>query len=65
MKFNTKQIKEILIQYIIGWSLSFMFLSIVRGSGTVELGSVQFEFTKACLMSLLLGILFGSFSGII
>ena len=48
--------------YIIGWTLAFLFLSIIRGVGTVELGSVQFELGTSILVSLLTGPLFGTLS---
>ena len=63
MKYHSKQKWQILRQYIIGWSLSFIFLSIVRGEGTQELGSVQFELWKSILVSIVGGIIFGMISG--
>ena len=63
MKFKNKRKWQILKQYVIGWTLSFIFLSIVRGEGTKELGSVQFEFWDALLGCLFLGPIFGSISG--
>lgn len=49
--------------YCIGWTLAFIFLCIVRGEGTMELGSVQFEMGKAIAVAFLLGPIFGSISG--
>lgn len=40
-----------------------MFLSIVRGGGTRELGSVQFEVVDALFVSLFMGSILGSISG--
>lgn len=48
--------------YIIGWTLAFIFLGIVRGVGTVELGSVQFELSTTILVSLVTGPFFGTLS---
>ncbi len=63
MKFQNKRKWRIIRQYIIGWVLAFVFYSIVRGEGTQELGSVQFEPWKAFLVSLTGGIIFGAISG--
>ena len=49
--------------YWIGWTLAFMFLSLIRGEGTVELGSVQFELWRSLLVSLVFGPFFGTISG--
>jgi len=48
--------------YMIGWTLAFMFLSIVRGSGTTEMGSVQFELITSLGVSLITGPVFGIIS---
>lgn len=63
MRLQNKQKWQIIQQYIIGWILSFIFLSIVRGEGTEELGSVQFELGKSILISLIGGTIFGAISG--
>ncbi|HKK76301.1 MAG TPA: adenylate/guanylate cyclase domain-containing protein [Saprospiraceae bacterium] len=63
MSFNSKRKWRIIQQYIIGWSLAFMFLSIVRGEGTTEIGSVEFKLWKATLVSLIGGPIFGTLSG--
>lgn len=63
MKFSKKQKSQLIIEYCIGWAIAFMLMSIIRGSGTTELGSVQFDISRALLMSLLLGAVFGFFSG--
>ena len=63
MKLQRKQKWQIIQQYIVGWSLAFVFLSIVRGEGTEELGSVQFEIKKSMLISLIGGVIFGTISG--
>lgn len=48
---------------MIGWTIGFVFLCIVRGVGTVELGSVQFDLWTSILVSLIFGPLFGTISG--
>ncbi|MBX2871441.1 MAG: adenylate/guanylate cyclase domain-containing protein [Saprospiraceae bacterium] len=63
MRLQNKQKWQIIQQYIISWILSFIFLSIVRGEGTEELGSVQFELGKSILISLIGGTIFGAISG--
>ncbi len=51
------------MQYSIGWTFAFIFLAIVRGEGTEEIGSVQLESWDAIFASLLMGVVFGSISG--
>lgn len=63
MQFKNKRRIQILKQYIVGWTIAFVFLSIVRGGGTKELGSVEMEVWKAILVSFLMGPFFGSISG--
>jgi adenylate cyclase len=63
MKLQNKRKWQIIQQYILGWSLAFVFLSIVRGEGTEELGSVKFELGKSILVSLIAGTFFGALSG--
>jgi adenylate cyclase len=64
MNFSNKRRLQILKQYIIGWTLAFLFLSIVRGEGTEELGSVQFEVWESIITAFFMGPIFGSISGI-
>lgn len=64
MKFRNRRNWQIIKQFSIGWTLAFVFLSIVRGEGTEELGSVQFEFLDAFLASILMGSILGSISGL-
>ena len=40
-----------------------MFLAIIRGVGTTEIGSVQFELGRSLLVSCIFGPFFGSISG--
>ncbi len=63
MKLQSKRKWRVIRQYMIGWTLAFVFLSIVRGEGTEELGSVKFELWKAALVSLISGPIFGAISG--
>jgi adenylate cyclase len=63
MNFRNKRRWNIIMQYSIGWTLAFIFLSIVRGAGTEELGSVKLESWDAIFASLLMGLVFGSISG--
>ncbi|WP_121667224.1 adenylate/guanylate cyclase domain-containing protein [Mesonia aquimarina] len=63
MKLKNKRKWKIIQQYMLGWILAFVFLSIVRGEGTKELGSVQFDLWKSILVSLVGGAIFGTISG--
>lgn len=63
MKFLNKQRWSILKFYVIGWTLSFIFLAIVRGVGTEELGKLQFDFKSSILISLTIGPILGLISG--
>ena len=63
MKFGSKRRWQIIKHYIIGWTLAFIFYSIVRGEGTKELGSVQWELWPAIFSAFILGPIFGSISG--
>ncbi|MEW2923246.1 adenylate/guanylate cyclase domain-containing protein [Muricauda sp. ANG21] len=55
---------RILRFYCIGWTLAFVFLSIVRGVGTTEMGSLKFETSFSLLISVTLGPIMGLISGI-
>lgn len=59
----SKRNLRILRFYIIGWTLSMVFLAIVRGVGTEELGELQFDFKSSMLISITLGPIFGIISG--
>ena len=65
MTFIAKNRWNIIRDFILGWTLAFIFLCIVRGVGTYEQGSVQFEFWTSILLSVLLGLVFGSISGVV
>ncbi|MDW3191428.1 MAG: adenylate/guanylate cyclase domain-containing protein [Cytophagales bacterium] len=64
MKYSTRIRIKVVRDYVIGWTVAFLFLSIVRGVGTEELGSLQFGFTDSLLMSFTLGPMMGLISGI-
>tara|TARA_R110002073_G_scaffold14554_3_gene59378 strand:+ start:1094 stop:2134 length:1041 start_codon:yes stop_codon:yes gene_type:complete len=63
MKFKNKRRWQIIRQYSIGWTLAFIFLGIIRGEGTQELGSVQFEVWESILTAFITGPILGSISG--
>ncbi len=63
MNFSNKRRLKILKNYIIGWTLAFMFLTIVRGLGTQDLGPVQIELWQGILSAFFMGPIFGSISG--
>ncbi|WP_422861644.1 adenylate/guanylate cyclase domain-containing protein [Flagellimonas sp. W118] len=54
---------RILRFYILGWTLACIFLSIVRGVGTQELGELQFNFPDNLVISVILGPILGLISG--
>ncbi|MEO0900651.1 MAG: adenylate/guanylate cyclase domain-containing protein, partial [Bacteroidota bacterium] len=49
--------------YCIGWTLAFVFLSIVRGIGTEELGKLKFDFISSLYIAFTIGPLMGLVSG--
>ncbi|MER3373971.1 MAG: adenylate/guanylate cyclase domain-containing protein [Allomuricauda sp.] len=49
--------------YCIGWTLAFVYLSIVRGVGTTEMGSLKFDLLSSLLISITLGPIIGLISG--
>lgn len=63
MNFKNKRKWKIIQQYVIGWTLAFMFFAIVRGEGTRELGSVQFEVWESILHAFIIGPVLGCISG--
>ena len=64
MNYKRKRRIQVLKDYIIGWTIAFVFLSIVRGEGTVEEGSVQFVLWRAIAFSFVFGPFFGTISGL-
>lgn len=61
--FNRRR-RRILRDYILGWTLSFFFLSVVRGVGTEEQGNLQFSFQASLLISFTMGPIIGLISGL-
>jgi adenylate cyclase len=65
MNFSNKRRLNILKNYVIGWTLAFIFLTIIRGLGTIDLGAVQIELWKGILSAFLIGPIVGSISGVV
>ncbi len=63
MKFKNKRRFRIIKVYCIGWTAALIFLSIVRGIGTVEVGQVKMDFLPSVLFVLVIGPVFGALSG--
>jgi adenylate cyclase len=63
MNFKNKRRWQIINQYCIGWTFAFIFLAIVRGGGTKELGSVQWEVWESILTAFIMGPILGFVSG--
>lgn len=63
MNFKNKRRWKVIRDYCIGWIFAFIFLSIVRGVGTIEVSSVQFKLIETLLVSFIFGVIFGSISG--
>lgn len=52
--------------YVIGWTIAFVFLCIIRGVGTIELAlQPQFDFLSSVIASLVLGPTFGCISAFV
>lgn len=65
MSINRTRRWRILRTFVLGWIVAFVFLTIVRGSGTIEEGSTQFEGLPSLLMAVVLGGLFGGLAGLV
>jgi len=65
MSFKLRNRKRIIIFYCIGWIIAFAYLSVIRGVGTKELGSVEFDFWESAIVSVIFGIIFGFISAVI
>lgn len=63
-KLINKRRWRIIRFYIIGWTLAFVFLAIVRGVGTEEQGQLQFDFKSSMIIGLTMGPILGIISGI-
>lgn len=63
MNFINKRRWQILKQYCIGWTFAFLFLIIVRGEGTEELGSVKWNVWESIMTVFITGPILGAVSG--
>ncbi len=63
MNYRNKRRWQIIKQYCFGWTFAFIFLIIVRGEGTEELGSVQWEVWESIMTALFTGPFLGIISG--
>lgn len=63
MNFRNKHRWSIVLTYCIGWTLAFIFLSIVRGVGATEDGAFDLSFKTSLLYSFMIGPFFGAISG--
>ncbi len=64
MKFSTRTRIKVVRDYVTGWTMAFLFIGIVRGVGTEELGSLKFSYLNSLIMSFILGPITGFISGI-
>ncbi|MEM9324853.1 MAG: adenylate/guanylate cyclase domain-containing protein [Bacteroidota bacterium] len=55
---------RVVLDYCIGWTAAFLFLSIVRGVGTEEIGSLKFDLQSSLQIALILGPIMGLVSGL-
>jgi adenylate cyclase len=63
MNFRNKRRWQIIKQYGIGWTFAFVFLAIVRGEGTEELGSVKWDVWESIASAFIMGPILGMISG--
>ena len=64
MNFRNKYRLQIIGIYCIGWTLAFVFLSIIRGIGATEDGVVDLSFTTSLVYAFIIGPIFGAISGV-
>jgi adenylate cyclase len=64
MSINRKRRWRIIRNFGMGWAGAFVFLAIVRGSGTIEEGSTELGLLQSLAMSVLLGSIFGGLAGV-
>lgn len=64
MIYRNKRRWRIIRDYSIGWILASIFLSIVRGIGTIQLSYVNVDIWTSLLYSIILGPIFGCLSGL-
>lgn len=65
MRERFRRRKQILFSYWIGWVLAFLFMATIRGVGTIEKGSIQWELERTLAVSAVFGVVFGTVSGLI
>jgi adenylate cyclase len=65
MSINRTRRWRILRTFVLGWVAAFTFLTIVRGSGTIEEGSANFGTLPALIMAVVLGCVFGAAAGLV
>jgi len=63
MNFKNKRRWKIIVTYCIGWTLSLIFLCIIRGVGASEDGAIDLELLPALIYSFTIGPIFGGISG--
>ncbi|GAB5398857.1 MAG: hypothetical protein Aureis2KO_04420 [Aureisphaera sp.] len=59
---NIRRLK-IIATFSAGWTLAFMFLTIIRGVGATEDGAVDFDIATSLFYSITMGPVFGAISG--
>jgi len=63
MRTNNQRRWRIIRGFVLGWVAAFVFLAIVRGSGTVEQGSAQFDLWTAIVLGAGFGAGVGALAG--
>ncbi len=63
MNFRTRKRLNLIKNYIFGWTLSFIYLCVVRGVGTTEVGSFDPGLLYSLMISMVLGPICGIISG--
>lgn len=63
MTFKNRRRLRVIRTFCIGWTLSLLFLTIIRGVGATEDGAIDFDISTSFLYALTIGPLFGGISG--
>jgi len=63
MTFKNKHRWKTIGTYSLGWTIAFIFFSIIRGIGATEDGAIDMHFLTSILYSFTMGPIFGSISG--
>ncbi len=63
MTFKNKRRWRTIATYSLGWTIAFIFLSIIRGIGATEDGMIDIKFSTSIIYSFTMGPIFGSISG--